>query len=64
MVTRPNVLSTQILFFHANIAIGEEWGGTYGVYGEKRIWYKLGFLWLGISERVIEELSLGLGDGE
>jgi len=65
MLTRPNVLSNQILRLHANIAIGETRGGTYGVWGEKRTWYRVGYLRLDVNERDIEEFGFGcVEDGQ
>lgn len=53
MLTRPNVLSNQILHLHTDIARGESRGGTYGVCGEKRTWRKVGYLLLAVNERDI-----------
>ena len=53
MLTRPNVLSNQILHLHADIATGESRGGTYGVCGEKRTWRRVGYLLLIVNERGI-----------
>ena len=45
--------SNHILLLHANIAQGEALGGTYGVCGEKRTWYNVGYVRLDVNERVI-----------
>ena len=53
MLTGPNVLSNKILRLHANITICEARGGTYGVWGEKKAWCRVGYLRLDVNERGI-----------